>query len=215
MGKYINAIQLNSGTFKIELLYKPTKKIKICVSKNNNLDYYDIVDTLITPIYYGKGQYIITLYENVIAKKYSIKERIRIKVKNDDEGYKVLSNTYVPFNESSSFYTLALELQTVEEIYKYIIRNTSYDFIAALSAKKDKAMPNPEKCFTTKKGICQDIAALMVAMLRINNIESNLVIGHADKDYHAWVVVNNKLYDPTKKILGNNKKIKYISERKY
>ena len=215
MGKYINAIQLNSGTFKIDLLYKPTKKIKICVSKGSNLNYYDIDESIVVPIYYGKGQYIITLYENVVNKKYSIKERIRLSIKNNDESYKVLSNTYVPYDESSLFYSLALELQTIEEIYNYIVKNIRYDFIAALSAKKNKAMPNPEQCFTTKRGICQDIAALMVAMLRINKIEANLIIGYADKTYHAWVSVNDKLYDPTKKILGNNKKIKYSSERKY
>jgi transglutaminase-like putative cysteine protease len=40
---------------------------------------------------------------------------------------------------------------------------------------------------TKKSGICLDLAALVVALLRIMGIPAKLTIGMADRQYHAWV----------------------------
>ena len=41
----------------------------------------------------------------------------------------------------------------------------------------------------TKKGICFDYAALMTGMLRSQNVPCKLVVGYANKSYHAWISV--------------------------
>lgn len=80
-------------------------------------------------------------------------------------------------------------------------------------------LPDIKGLLKKKVGICYDIASLAVAMLRISGIPAKLVIGMADKNYHAWVeIINNggKIlrYDPTFDIY--NKKVnKYIVERYY
>jgi len=67
-------------------------------------------------------------------------------------------------------------------------------------------LPNMDRLLSQHMGICQDIAALTVSLLRIKEIPAKLVIGLADNRYHAWVnfFFNNawKLYDPTAKIIG-------------
>ena len=62
-------------------------------------------------------------------------------------------------------------------------------------------------------GICQDLAATAVAMLRSQNIPAKLMIGKADNQNHAWVstTINNKeiLFDPTKEIEKKKNAKKY------
>ena len=55
-------------------------------------------------------------------------------------------------------------------------------------------------------GICLDISALAVRMLKESGIQARMAAGWADGDYHAWVYANvdgkTIRYDPTSDILG-------------
>lgn len=63
-----------------------------------------------------------------------------------------------------------------------------YDFVKAAKVAKLKGVaPDPVSCWATRRGICQDIASLVVIMLRAIGIQTYLCIGHADNNYHAWV----------------------------
>lgn len=97
----------------------------------------------------------------------------------------------------------------VASIFDWIVSNMRYNHIRALTVKPGYR-PNIERILETRNGICVDIAALMVAMLRSINIKCKLLfgdvrVGHADV-YHAWVgvLVSGKwvYYDPTYKITG-------------
>ena len=48
-------------------------------------------------------------------------------------------------------------------------------------------MPNLNKIYKKKKGICFDYAALMAAMLRSQRIPTKLQVGYAGEAYHAWI----------------------------
>ena len=67
-------------------------------------------------------------------------------------------------------------------------------------------------------GICQDLAAVTACMLRVQGVPARLVIGYADKYYHAWntVVVNGEevFFDPTHAVGAIDAK-KYQTERMY
>ena len=61
-----------------------------------------------------------------------------------------------------------------------------YDYIKAATVKAG-TLPDIDGSFAKKAGICQDLSAIMVCMLRTQGIPSRLIIGYADKQYHAWV----------------------------
>ena len=46
-----------------------------------------------------------------------------------------------------------------------------------------------DSTLATRNGICFDYASMMVAMLRLQDIPSMLVIGYTGGQYHAWVSV--------------------------
>ena len=80
-------------------------------------------------------------------------------------------------------------------------------------------MPDIDGTVRKKMGICQDLSAVVVAMLRSQGIPSKLVIGYADKKYHAWTKnkIDGKwvLYDPTVDLFAMQKPMKYTEERCY
>lgn len=89
-----------------------------------------------------------------------------------------------------------------------------YDYIKSLTVKRYGVKPDPQGCWERRMGICQDLAAMAVGMFRAVGLKANLVIGHADGMYHAWVETAYGIYDPTAEIQHKSVK-KYNPERKY
>ena len=87
-------------------------------------------------------------------------------------------------------------LEKVNKLLKYISRVFSYDYIRALQIPKKNGMPDIDRCWRTKMGICFDISAMTVGMLRGIGIYAQLCIGKADGHNHAWVeyMINGKRY---------------------
>lgn len=101
-------------------------------------------------------------------------------------------NKYVPIFQPAQ--ELAKEIAVglsppgrYQAVRKYIIENFCYDYIRALKVRKRGALPDLSGCWHKKSGICLDLAALTAVMLREVGIPCQLVIGHADRKYHAWV----------------------------
>lgn len=103
-----------------------------------------------------------------------------------------------------------------EAVTKYVSDRIVYDYIRKYTIPKKNGLPNIERCWQLKMGICLDISALTVRMLRAVSIPANLVVGWADSFYHAWVEakIDGKkyLYDHDDK-QGNVKT--YKKERMY
>lgn len=97
-------------------------------------------------------------------------------------------------------------------ITEFINRNFVYDFVKALTIKRYGGKPDPEGCWQKHMGICGDLSALTVAMLHAAGLEANLVVGHADGIYHAWVESAYGIYDPTAEI-QKKKVAKYTKEK--
>lgn len=74
-----------------------------------------------------------------------------------------------------------------ELITRYVSNTIAYDYVRALKIPKRGGLPDVPRCWDLRMGICLDIAALTVGMLRAVSIPANLVIGWADGHYHAWV----------------------------
>lgn len=98
---------------------------------------------------------------------------------------------------------------------KWVSKNIIYDYVkAAKVAKLTGINPDPVACWATHRGICQDIAALTVIMLRAAGIRCYLCVGHVGGVYHAWVQAYIGgvvlIYDHDNK---TGKQIKYCVEK--
>ena len=137
----------------------------------------------------------------------------------DKDSEYLTPNEYVWYEENSPAVIRARnethgmnESQAFEKIKEIMKNEFSYDFEKAEEIKSEVIhepwMPDVQSCYEQRKGICQDLAAVTVCMLRTVGIRSELVIGYADGNYHAWTEswVDGKkvLYDPTGAIMGFN-----------
>ena len=94
-----------------------------------------------------------------------------------------------------------------------------YDYMGALRVQDAGTyLPDVEKTLKSKSGICFDFAAIVCCMLRTQGIPTKLVIGYADRAYHAWnqVYIDGswQLIDTTARITGT-KVGRYTPERWY
>ena len=91
---------------------------------------------------------------------------------------------------------MATKIDKFRAITNYINRTISYDYIRAIQIQKKNGMPDVERCWRLRMGICFDIAALTTGMLRAVGIHAYLCVGKADRQNHAWVeaTINNKKY---------------------
>ena len=104
-----------------------------------------------------------------------------------------LGSKYVPVHEPSAAKARELckgkrsLLERYETITRYVSGHIVYDYIRAAAIPKRNGQPDVARCWQLRMGICLDIAALTVGMLRAVSVPCNLVIGWADGHYHAWV----------------------------
>lgn len=209
-------IQAAYGTATILPQYQTKKRLKLKIQCGEKVIYHDITNQMIVPLTFGSGTYSFILYEQTTGNKYQQKSICKKKVVMDTNAYTYSANSYVDFDQHSKFYTLARELNNLDNIYDYFINNFSYDYIEAiLSAKQAFTILNLDEIFTKKRGTCYSLSALFAAMLRICKIPTKLVVGTANSNPHAWVEVNGKIYDLANILTHNNLKINYKSERFY
>lgn len=203
-------------------------KYKLRIIKDSMVFTYDIFKKYQTyPLQMDEGEYIICLYKNIIRTKYSLQDKIKIKI--EQSKYYLYPNIYVNYANLKDIFVLAQNLKkqdtnkTIQNIKKYIPKNFKYNYIKALQVRSKKnILPNIQECFNTKLGVCQDLAAITVALFRINKIPAKLIIGYIKNQYHSWTEYydNQKqkwiLFDPTQAIFNTKIKLKdYNIERWY
>ena len=172
------------------------------------------------PLQLGSGSYEFSLFENVKANKYAGKGKVQLSVQLADENAPFLvPNQYVNYARDTNAVLKSDELASQGEIYSavcdFMTREFGYDFVRAKTIGPGE-LPEIEACFDSRLGICQDLSAVMVCMLRVQGIPARLMVGYADQYYHAWTaaLVNGKevFFDPTAAI-GCIKASKYTTEK--
>lgn len=219
----------SEGYFMAAVTSKNKHKMKLRVEKGGETLTYDLNSSgkfEVFPFQLGSGKYEISLWENVSGKKFSAAGKISVNVKlKREDGAFLYPNQYVNYGKNDPVVGMSLKVCRDKEgkdayaaIKKYITENFRYDYVKAATIKPS-ILPDIETCFTKKTGVCQDLSAVMVAMLRVQGIPARLVIGYADKIYHAWVVceVNGKkvLFDPTAAVSKSKNAANYSVERYY
>ena len=208
----------------------PTKHVmKLRITYNGFQMMYDIYNNgeyVAYPLQMGSGNYTVELFENVKGSKFSAEGKVIVEARLVDENAAFLvPNQYVDYDfdsvtvaESDAITGAKTgQVEIFQGICDYIANNFEYDFVRAKTISSG-TLPEVDPCFERRSGICQDLSAVTVCMLRVQGIPSKLIIGYADKYYHAWTVsvVNGKevFFDPTAAV-GALSARKYKTERFY
>ena len=175
-------------------------KLKVQVIGPSNTTYtYNIkpLEWNVFPLSDGNGEYRILIAVNKSGSTYSLVLGQRINADMDNEFAPFLRpNQYVNYENATKTMNKAAQLVTgkdslldkVAAIYNYVTKNVTYDYEEAETVQSGY-LPVLDEVLETKKGICFDYAALMTGMLRSQNIPCKLVVGYANKSYHAWISV--------------------------
>lgn len=225
----LDLTNVSEGYFMAAVSEKTKHNMKLRVVKDDKTLTYDLNNTgefEVFPLQLGSGKYDISLYENVSGKKYSSAGKISVNVTlSREDGAFLYPNQYVNYTELTKAVAAANEMcagKDEKEIYtlirKYIMDNYAYDFIKSVTVAAGE-LPDIDGCYEKKMGVCQDLSALMVCMLRSQGIPARLMIGYADKNYHAWTVTSvadkEVFFDPTAALNAISKPVAYSVERYY
>jgi hypothetical protein len=197
----IDASNLSQGYVMVK--YKGTEdaKLKVQITKSGGTTYtYNLTTdgSYVTfPMSQGNGTYQIAVFKNVSGTSYVqlLAQSVTVKLTNELLPF-LYPNQYVDFTANSTVVAKAKELvgtttdtlQIVSLVYNYVVGNISYDYNKAKTVQSGY-LPNVDSVLKNKTGICFDYAAVMVAMLRSQNIPTKLVVGYTGTTYHAWVTV--------------------------
>lgn len=175
-------------------------KIKVQISEGSLTYTYDLNarDAFeVFPMSEGNGTYTIKVFENVRGNQYSqaFSQDISVTLADEFEPF-LYPNQYVNFSQKSAAVQKGAQLASgaeddfgvVEAVYNYVVDNLTYDTAKAASVQSGY-LPDVDKVLAEGKGICFDYAALMVSMLRSQDIPAKLVVGYTGSAYHAWVNV--------------------------
>ena len=225
----VDLSNMSEGYFVAAVQKKTSKALKLRVTFNGETLTYDLNgkgENEVFPFQMGSGKYEITLWENVSGKKYSAAGKISVTVKlTREDGAFLYPSQYVNYTEKSKAVAKAAELckglsdkEAFSAICKFMKTQFVYDFVKAASIKPG-ILPDIDGCYDKHMGVCQDLSAIMACMLRTQGIPCKLMIGYADKQYHAWTVtiIDGKevFYDPTAALNAISKPKNYSVERFY
>lgn len=204
-------------------------KMKLRIVKGGTTLTYDMnlnADFEVFPLQLGSGYYEISLFENVSGKKYALAGTLALNVSLTSENIPFYyPNQYVDYTIFSEAVAKADELcagKSELEIYQILCNfmqsNFLYDFVKAITVKAG-TLPDIDGSYAKKMGVCQDLSAILCCMLRTQGLPARLIIGYADKQYHAWTVTEiggkDYFFDPTAALSAIANVKDYSVERYY
>ncbi len=240
----IDYTNVSEGFVAVQYKAETDKRIKVTVENSKKKRYtYNIKPGKWELLSFSEGSdtYVVTIYQQVYDITYQsvLKKKIKVKLENELLPF-LKSNQYVNLKNADKTIKKANQLTKYAEtdiekisfIYNYVVSNLFYDDEKAKIVQSDY-LTDLDTILENKKGICLDYAALLVGMLRSQNIPSKIVVGYSEKTYHAWVSVyikedvegicGNITYDeehwlhmdPTCASANNNSKValKYINSK--
>lgn len=197
----------NSSDGYVMVMYKKsTSKTLKCQTVADNSTDRQYTYTLksgqyqVIPLTEGDATYKITVFENVSGNSYATVKSVSIDVTLSDQFAPYMRpNQYVNYNKDTKCVKKAAtltkksktDLAKVKKVYNYVVKNFKYDKQLAKTVQAGY-LPDLNKVFAKKKGICFDYAATMTAMLRSQGVPTKLVVGYTGNAYHAWINVYSK-----------------------
>ena len=175
------------------------RRIKVRITKNTQYTYdLNVSGAYETfPLTEGNGAYTVAIFEQVEGTMYAqaVNQTINVTLTDDKLPF-LYPNQFCNYNAFSAVVGVSDAvcggitdpLQKVAAVYNYAVNTLSYDYNKAATVQSGY-LPNIDSTLATRNGICFDYASMMVAMLRLQDIPSKLVIGYTGGQYHAWVSV--------------------------
>ncbi len=177
------------------------KRCKAIISEGGSSYQYDILDRgkyVGIPLQLGNGSYQLNVYEGLGGDSYASKWSFTFSVS--------LASSLKPYTASSIMSDfsrgsgcvgkanslcsgIGTSTGKVDAVYSWIVNNISYDRALASSISNKQIttyVPDPDRTYSSRKGICFDYASLMCAMLRSQGIPTRLIVGSTSLGYHAW-----------------------------
>ena len=208
----IDYSHMNDGYVMVKAA-KGKKKLKLRVKMKDTTLTYDLNNKgeyEVFPLQFGNGKYTFLLYKNTSGKKYSEEGKISLTAEMPDENKAFLyPNQYVNYTPKTAAVEEAAKIcegmtdqsKIYQTVCDYMKSHFAYDYIKSVSVKAGM-LPDIDDAWKKHMGICQDLSAIMVAMLRSQGVPARLMIGTLNAStYHAWVtaVVNGEeqFFDPT------------------
>ena len=206
-----------------------SRRLKLQVTMQDHSLTYDLNQQGITevfPFQMGSGEYVISLFENIAGRKYAHAGTVKVAVRlrREDAAF-LYPNQYINYRPDSTVIAEAEHLcegltnrEAYEAVCQYMASGFAYDYVRALTVQAG-ALPDIDRCMGTRMGICQDLAAVTVAMLRSRGIPARLVIGYAGDRYHAWTLADIEgeelFFDPSAALDAFVSTEEYSAERFY
>ncbi len=199
----IDYSNITDGYVMVNYTAATDKRLKVkLVSPSSANEYYQYNLTPNTwttfPLSDGNGEYKVSVLESTDKEgRYAVVASVTFQVTLKDEFAPFLRpNQYVDYAPAANTLAKAKELvgsetdtlKKVQLVYDFVVKNVTYDIEKAASVQSGY-LPVLDTVLATGKGICFDYAALMVGMLRSQNVPCKLVVGYAGTQYHAWVSV--------------------------
>jgi len=196
----IDYSDMEKGYVMVQYTKETKSKLKTQISCPGKITYtYNLTpqEWAAFPLTEGDGEYKITVYQNVTGTSYATVGSVTLDVKLSDAMLPFLTaNQYVNYTEETKCVKEADklckdvkgELEMVKEVYEWTIKKFSYNTIKAKTVQSGY-LPDLDAVFKSRKAICFDYAATMVAMLRSQGVPTKLVIGYSGEVYHAWINV--------------------------
>lgn len=195
----IDASNLAEGYVSVKYTAGSGDKSKVQITKSGGTTYTYDLNTKGTyevfPLTEGNGSYSIKVFKNTSGSKYAqaYSTTVNMTLTNEFSPF-LYPNQYVNFTAKSQVVAKAkelaspkgVELDTITNVYNYVVDNITYDTTKASSVQSGY-LPNVDAVLKSGKGICFDYAAVMTAMLRSQDIPCKLVIGYTGDVYHAWI----------------------------
>lgn len=197
----IDASHTDQGYLMVKTLSTDHRRLKLKIIKDGEEYPYDIDrdgEYITYPLTQGSGQYELRGYENIEGTRYAVlfKQTLDVQLAEETLPY-LYPNQIVNYTPQSASVlksfdltqTCGTELERVLTIYNYVVGHVSYDWDKVEKVKDQYVLPIVDETLAEGKGICFDYAALMSAMLRVQQIPTRLITGYVDEGYHAWVEV--------------------------
>ena len=226
---HIDASNSTEGYVMARILTPTGNRMKMQVTFSSGAQLLYDIDSEggeeIIPLQLGSGAYSFSLFENVDGTKYAAGGRVDLSVEltREDAAY-LVPNQYVNYTSQSpsvaqpdTFAGAGSQTEIFNQVCDFMTGEFAYDFVRAQTISPGE-LPEVDECFTSRMGICQDLSAVMISMLRVQGIPSRLIIGYVDGYYHAWtqslVDGEEKFFDPTAALNAMNPG-SYTMERYY
>lgn len=190
----------NDGYVMVKYKENTDKNLKVKVKCPLDVEYiYNIQpqEWVTLPLSLGNGEYTVSLYEHIMFSKYKSVLKVTFDAVMDDEFEVFLRpNQYVDYADAPKTIEMShaicqgaeTDVEKVNRIYLYVTENFKYDNELAESVASGY-VPDLDAVLEKKTGICFDYAALTAAMLRVQGIPCQLIVGYTKDIYHAWIRV--------------------------